>query len=215
MTNSSDYIKLLIADDHAMTRKGIEIIAKYEWHIKDINSVSSLAETKNIIAKKSFTHLILDVSFGDGNSIEIIDYILLLQPQISILIFTMHPKHILDGFLSTKGIKWVVQKDLPEEKITDILKTFLFEKNSGNLDIDSMNKFELFHMLSPRELQIFQLMIKGVKTNEIAIELDVKNNTISTLKNRLLQKVGITNEIELIEIGKILGIDKINLSENE
>ena len=58
-------------------------------------------------------------------------------------------------------------------------------------------------------------MIKGVKTNEIAIELDVKNNTISTLKNRLLQKVGITNEIELIEIGKILGIDKINQIENE
>jgi DNA-binding NarL/FixJ family response regulator len=45
--------------------------------------------------------------------------------------------------------------------------------------------------------------------------LRVKNNTISTLKNRLLQKVGITNEIELIEIGKILGIDKINQIENE
>jgi hypothetical protein len=215
MTNNSDEITLLIADDHAMTRKGIEIIAKYEWHIKDISSVSSIAETKNIIDKKSFSHLILDVSFGDGNSIEIIDQILHKQPQISILIFTMHPKHILDGFLSTKGIKWVVQKDLPEEKITEILRTFLFEHNSGNLNIDSMNKFELFHMLSQRELQILQLMIKGVKTNEIAIELDVKNNTISTLKNRLLQKVGITNEIELIEIGKMLGIDKINQIENE
>ena len=73
MTNNSDNIKLLIADDHAMTRKGIEIIAKYEWHIKDISSVSSLAETKNLIAIKTFSHLILDVSFGDGNSIEIID----------------------------------------------------------------------------------------------------------------------------------------------
>ena len=76
MTNNSDNIKLLIADDHAMTRKGIEIIAKYEWHIKDISSVSSLAETKNLIAIKTFSHLILDVSFGDGNSIEIIDHIL-------------------------------------------------------------------------------------------------------------------------------------------
>ena len=64
-------------------------------------------------------------------------------------------------------------------------------------------------------MQIFQLMIKGVKTNEIAIELDVKNNTISTIKNRLLQKVGIKNEVELIEIGKILGLDKVNQLPNE
>ncbi len=215
MNHISSNISLLIADDHAMTRKGIEIVAKYEWHIKDIHSTSSIAETIDIIRKKTFTHLILDISFGDGNSIEIIDEIKLLQPTIEILIFTMHPKQILDGFLATKGIKWVVQKDIPEEKITEILSVFLFEPNDGNLQLDSLNKYELFHSLSYREMQIFQLMIKGVKTNEIAIELDVKNNTISTIKNRLLQKVGIKNEVELIDIGKILGLDKVNQLPNE
>ncbi len=210
MLNHNKNMKLLIADDHAMTRKGIEIMAKYEWQIKEINTASSIKEVTEIIHSKKITHLILDISFGDGNSIEIIDDIQQAQIGIEILIFTMHPKHILDGFLAAKGIKWVVQKDLPEEKITEILRVFLFEKNSGNLEINEMNNFKFFHELSIREMQIFQLMMQGVKTNEIAIELDVKNNTVSTIKNRLLQKVGIKNEIELIEIGKILGLEKNN-----
>lgn len=213
--NNASNIRLLIADDHAMTRKGIEIVAKYEWQIKEIFTASSISETLETVKNNTFTHLILDISFGDGNSIEIIDEIKTLLPEIEILIFTMHPKQILDGFLATKGVKWVVQKDIPEEKITEILRVFLFEENDGNLQLDSLNKYELFHSLSYREMQIFQLMIKGVKTNEIAIELDVKNNTISTIKNRLLQKVGIKNEVELIEIGKILGLDKVNQLPNE
>lgn len=210
MTKNKKNLKLLIADDHAMTRKGLEIIAKYEWHIKEIFTASSIRELQQTIQTDNLTHLILDISFGDGNSIEIIDEIQRLQPEIEILVFTMHPKRILDGFLSAKGIKWVVQKDLPEEKITEILRIFLFEPNQGNLEISEINNFGLFHELSVREMQIFQLMMKGVKTNEIAIELDVKNNTISTIKNRLLQKVGIKNEIELIEIGKIFGLYKTN-----
>ena len=204
-------LRLLIADDHAMTRKGLEIIAKHEWKISEIHSSGSIKETKEVLQTEDISHLILDISFGDGNSIEIIDLIKELYPHIQILIFTMHPKHILDGFVSAKGIKWVVQKDWPEEKVTDLIRVFLFDENDGNIQINTVNKFGSFHSLSYREMQILQLMMKGVKTNEIAIELDVKNNTISTIKNRLLQKVGITNEIELIEVGKILGLNKSNV----
>src|SRR5258708_17997935 len=117
--------KLLIADDHSMARKGLKLLV--ESHIgKDwVQEVWTCSQLMKELLSRSYTHLILDIFFGDGSALEVIPAIRNLDPELEILIFSMQPISVYERALIPFRIRYFVSKGANEVETLRLMVQFL------------------------------------------------------------------------------------------
>jgi DNA-binding NarL/FixJ family response regulator len=208
--NNTEKISFLIADDHCMIRQGISFV------IEDLEINHSITEANNLhqiiesVKNSTLDIAILDAQFPDGVSLSLISDIKEIQPQLKILIYSGldEATHALkfinagaNGFLSKLSeedeIKTAILRLLNEgEYISSITQSVLLKSLRNPQLVNPISQ------LSERELQIANMYAEGLGNLEIANQLDIKQNTVSTLKKRIFEKLHIENIVELIEIMK-------------
>lgn len=209
MSNNKKH-HFLIADDHTIVRQGMQIAIEDTIDNFEIFTASSISQIHEQLEKNPIDIAILDAQLQDGNSFSIIPQIKKKYPKIKILIFTSYDEENYalkfieagaDGFLSKlseeseikKAITQMVEKGkyLPPftQKILDL----------SAQETDFLNPL---NRLSEREIQIAELYAKGLGNLEIANILDIKQNTVSTYKKRIFDKLKINTWVELIELIK-------------
>jgi DNA-binding NarL/FixJ family response regulator len=107
----------------------------------------------------------------------------------------MHPKIMFDHILKKHAAISFCEKKLAESEITNKLEQFI-QSNEKTL-VESKTKKS---RLSKREQEVLKLILEGKNTQNIAKELLVKSNTISTVKNRIFEKLQVSNIVELIQL---------------
>ena len=189
-------IRILIADDHSIILSGIKMILSFQLKISNIFECNNLTELLGSINKNKPTHLILDVTFPEGSSLNLLDEIIEKYPELNILILTMHPKIMFEHVLKKNPNISFCEKKSTEHEITHKLEDFLKTESFVNSKPDTIKK----QTLSKREQQIFKLLLEGHTTQSIATELGIKSNTVSTLKNRIFEKLQVSNIVELMQL---------------
>ncbi|MGB4843191.1 MAG: response regulator transcription factor [Ferruginibacter sp.] len=198
---------ILLVDDHSMIRKGLKLNIQLNLHYTDITEAGSCNELMRELVKKKFTHLILDIILSDGSSLEIIPNIRRLYPDMKIMIFSMQPAEVYGEALKQYGIKFYLSKSVGEEEIIECLNKFL--SNAEQEKTNDMQSFKgnPFATLAPRELEILHYVLKGLGTKEISETLNLKMNTISTVKNRIFEKTNAGNVKELTELATLYSVN--------
>ena len=198
---------IIIADDHSMIRKGLKLNIQLNHNYTDITESGSCNELMRELVKKKYTHLLLDIILSDGSTLEIIPNIRRLYPNMQIMIFSMQPAEVYGEALKQYGIKYYLSKSVGEEEITDCLAKFLH--NEAQAKPNGMHSFKgnPFATLAPRELEILHYVLKGIGTKEISETLNLKMNTISTVKNRIFEKTNAGNIKELIELATLYSVN--------
>ena len=146
-------------------------------------------------------------SLLDGSTLEIIPNIRRLYPDMQIMIFSMQPAEVYGEALKQYGIKYYLSKSVGEEEITDCLAKFLHNKAQAKTNGMHSFKGNPFATLAPRELEILHYVLKGIGTKEISETLNLKMNTISTVKNRIFEKTNAGNIKELIELATLYSVN--------
>jgi DNA-binding NarL/FixJ family response regulator len=198
--------KILIADDHSMIRKGLKLDIKFNLGYDDIEEVSTCHELMNELVKKKFTHLILDIILSDGSSLEVIPNIRRVYPNLNILIFSMQPAEIYGEALKQYGINYYMSKTVGEEEMAGVLRKFL----KNEMPVKRNNKPQQdnpFQTLAPRELEVMHYLLRGSGTKEISEILNLKMNTVSTMKTRIFEKTNINNVIELRALANLYNVN--------
>ncbi|WP_144280828.1 response regulator [Chryseobacterium echinoideorum] len=210
LSTENSHINLLLADDHSLIRQGMEfVIEEIGWEANIIHA-SNLKQVLNVVENQQIDIVIIDAVFPDGNSLSIIPEIKKLSPKTKILVFsgldeqTQSLRYInagANGFLSKMSeeeeTKNAVLKIHEEGKyLSSVTQTVLLESIKNP---DVLNPLQ---RLTQRELQIAEMYAKGLGNLEIANILDVKQNTISTIKKRIFEKLDIDNIVELINLFK-------------
>lgn len=207
----NNVIKWLIADDHSIVRQGVELLILEKYPDSIILHASCLQHIKESLLAQKPDILILDAQFPDGNAINFLPEIKSLCVSTKILIFTSsdEEKYVLrfldagaDGFLS---------KICEEEQIQFAILNMVNEGNylsslAQKLLLTSVQNPQSFHplsKLSERELQIAKLFAEGYGNLEIANDLDIKQNTVSTVKKRIYNKLNVNTMIELVDMIRI------------
>lgn len=198
-------MKFLIADDHAIVRKGLAQILCDEFpnaQVKEVmNSNQVLEETR----KEPWDVILLDISMPGRNGIETLKQLRVEGVKAPILMLSMHPedqygvrvlKAGASGFLSkdsaTDELLTAVHRVLSGRKyISASVAEKLAESVGGEVDK------EAHETLSDREMQVLQLIASGKTVSEIGEDLSLSVNTISTYRTRLLEKLGLNNNAEL------------------
>ena len=206
----SKSINFLLADDHSLIRQGVVFIIEEMELDCEIYQASNLHQTLEFINKFPIDIAIIDANFPDGNSLNVLPEIKKISPDTKILIFTGIDEGPQSLKYLTAGANGFLSKMNDEEEIKDAILKMV---NSGAyispitqaLLIDSIRNPAVSNpllLLTERELQIAKMYAEGQGNLEIANFLDIKQNTVSTLKKRIFDKLEIENIVELIELIK-------------
>lgn len=198
--------KILIADDHSMIRKGLKLHIQLTLGYNDLHEVGTCNELMTELVKNQYTHLILDIILSDGSTLEVIPNIRRVYPNLNILIFSMLPAEIYGEALKQYGINYYMSKSVGEEEMIQVLQKFMH--NEAPIRPTKIYvQDNPFTSLAPRELEILHYVLKGIGTKDIAETLNLKMNTISTIKNRIFEKTTAGNIKELMELATLYNVN--------
>lgn len=199
-------LNILIADDHAIVRRGVRDILNDLPHHINVTEVDTAATALREIIKNNFDILILDVSFPDGNGLEILNQIRTIKPEIKVLFLSMYPEEQYARRAMKNGAYGYLTKDSAptelvlaiEELISDrkYVTSTLAQILVEDLALPENNK--LHEKLSDREFQIMLRLANGEKISQIATSLFISPKTVSTYRIRVFEKLRITSTAELV-----------------
>ena len=199
-------IKVLIADDHTIVRAGLKQILDCTSDIRVIDEAINGKEVLSKVAKKKFDILVLDITMPGRDGLDILKELKSIQPELQVLILTMHP----EGQFALRAMKagasgYLMKISAPEELIKAIRKVALGEKyitsSLAQRLADSVVgdlKEPSHSVLSDREYKVFCLIASGQMLKEIASELSLSISTITTYRKRLLHKMNMKTDAEII-----------------
>lgn len=199
-------IRILIADDHAIVREGLkQIIAETPDMV-----VADEAETGNEVIKKAlrnnFDIIVLDISMPGMNVIDVLKQLKRQIQDVRVLILSMHPEEqYAIRVLKAGASGYLTKESAPDDLIKAIRKvshgekyisSALGEKLAETLDVD--HEKQLHETLSDREYQILCMIASGKPIKNIAEMLFISDKTVSTYRFRVLRKMKMKTNAELI-----------------
>ena len=199
-------IRIFIADDHALIREGFKKILNMEKDIKVVGEGINAFETINYIEKNDFNVLILDINLPDKNGLDVLKEVKIIKPELYVLILSMHPE---DRF-AIRAIKagasgYITKESAPDELVKAIRKVngggrYISAHLAEKLVFDMQSKSDkpVYEVLSDREFQVLRLIASGKTMGEISLELNLAVTTISTYRSRILEKLNLRTNAELI-----------------
>jgi two-component system, NarL family, invasion response regulator UvrY len=198
-------MKILIADDHVIVRRGLQqIIAKRaEWTVAA--EVARADEVLPALHRGAFDLLILDVSLSDRSGIDLLEPLRAEFPRLPVLMLSMHAEKQYAVRCLRAGAAGYIQKDAsPEELIAAIERVaagrrYVSEAVGEQLAVQLMQGGKEPHeRLSERELEVFLRIAGGSTATEMAEALHISVKTVSTYRARILEKTGFESNAEII-----------------
>lgn len=197
---------ILIADDHSMIRKGLKLYMQLNLGYANIHEAGTCAELMKELVKNKYTHLVLDIILSDGSTLEVIPNIKRVYPHLNIMVFSMQPAEVYGEALKQYGINYYLSKNSGEEEIVMVLQKFI--NNEAPIKQNSIqHQDNPFTVLAPRELEVLHYVLKGIGTKDIAETLNLRMNTVSTIKNRIYEKTNAGNIKELMELATLYNVN--------
>lgn len=207
-------IRILICDDHSIVRKGLKHIIEDEITDVFISEAQNGQEALQLTKNASWDMVILDISMPGMNGLEVLSLLHGQHPKLPILILSMYPEdQYALRVLKAGAAGFQNKQSAPEELVKAIHKIlaggkYISEKISELLvdHLDEKHEKPVLEGLSDREFQTLVLIASGHKLSEIAEKLSLSIKTISTYRSRLLLKLNLENNVELIYFAKQNGL---------
>ncbi len=198
-------IRILIADDHTIVRKGLRQILAEEFTDAHIQEVSDADELITMVIKEKWDVVISDLSMPGKSGLEALQYIKQHMPEIPVLILSIHPEEQYAIRVLKAGASGYLSKDTaPDELVNAVHRVLLgkryitvsmAEKIADTLNKDSEKK--LHETLSAREFNVFKMIASGKAVSEIADSLSLSVTTVSTYRARIMAKMNMKTNANL------------------
>ncbi len=198
-------LKILIADDHAVVRRGLAQILSETSDANDFHKAENGNEVLNKIRKYNYDVVVLDISMPGRSGLEIIEQIKIEKPKLPVLILSVHPEEQYAVRVLKSGAAGYLNKaSVPEELVSAIrrvaqggkyISPAMAERLAWHLE--SEVKQPIHESLSDREYQVMLMIAEGKTIGKIADELCLSVKTISTYRTRVLGKMKMTNNAQL------------------
>jgi two-component system invasion response regulator UvrY len=199
-------IRALIADDHAVVRQGLKQILGDTPEMLVAGEATTGQEVLDKVRAEAWDVVILDISMPDRSGLDVLKQLKSERPKLPVLVLSMHSEDQYAMRVLKAGASGYLTKDsAPDELVKAIRKvvsggryvsSFLAEKLAFEIGTDSSR---LPHeTLSDREFQVLRLIAAGKSVTEIAAELSLSVKTVSTYRTRMLQKMNLGTNAELI-----------------
>ncbi|MBM4135767.1 MAG: response regulator transcription factor [Nitrospira sp.] len=211
-------IKILIADDHPIVRSGLKQIISEEDGMSVAGEAQNASEVLAFVRKNYYDVVILDISLPDRSGLNILEQLRYEKPKLPVLILSMYPEEQYAVRVLKAGASgYMTKESAPEELVKAIRKVASGGKYVSPtlaerlaLDLEVNIEKPLHETLSNREFEVMLMVASGKKAQEIADNLCLSVKTVSTYRSRILKKMSLKNNTELVQY-----VIKNNLSESK
>ena len=199
-------MRILIADDHAIVRKGIKQLLAEEYPLA---TIAEVGDSESLIAKASTENwdvVICDLDMPGRSGLDAMQQIKATHPKLPVLIMSIHPEEQYARRLLKAGAAGYLSKDAATEDLAKAVRQVLLGRKyispavaqiiADDVAQDRGDK-ALHESLSNREFEIFKLIASGMSVSEIADKLTLSSPTISTHRARILAKMNMRTNSEL------------------
>lgn len=199
-------IRILIADDHAILRQGLTLILEKSAEMKVVANFTNGTDAKNWLGNNECDVAMLDIAMPGVNGIDLLRYLRKEKPKLPVLILSSYPEDQYAVRLIKAGAAGYLNKECAPEEVVSAVNSVM----KGNRYIspavvemlaDELSMPEGKHpheTLTNREYQIFLQLASARTVTEIAGSLKLSVKTISTYRSRILEKMLLRNNAELM-----------------
>lgn len=198
-------IRILIADDHAIVRSGLKQVIATTADLEVVGEATRGTEVVDLVRAGGFELLLMDMTMPGLSGIDLIRRLKAEAPGLPILVLSMHNEgQVVSRALRAGAAGYVTKDSDPGILLAAIRKVaggghFLDPELVEAMVFAPADSDATPHLrLSDREFQVFQLLARGLSINDIGEQLKLSAKTISTHKMRLMQKLGIDNNADLV-----------------
>ncbi len=198
-------IRILVADDHAIVRKGIEQIIEETSDIVVADQACNGQEVLEKVSKNDFDLVLLDISMPGRDGLEILKELKSRNPKLNVLMLSMYPEEQY----AVRALKSGASGYLTKESAADELIAAIRKVSSGHKyvsvalaeklasELAAPGDRPLHETLSDREYRIMCMLASGKGQTEIADELSLSIKTVNTYRARLLKKMNMKKNAEI------------------
>lgn len=206
-------ISILMVDDHFVVRQGMRQIISLFPDMEVIGEASNGEEMFRALARKVPDLVLLDMTMPGLSGVALIERLRATWPTLPVLILSMHQDSQIAFSALRAGANGYVTKDSEPAILSDAIHKVAAGKRYVMPDLASEMVFDTIapkgsrlDLLSPREREILEMIVSGDSIVEIADKLNVSAKTVSTHKMRLMQKLNVQSNAELILVANAEGV---------
>jgi len=209
-------IKVLVADDHEIVRQGLKTIISEHSDLSIAGEAENGNQVLKILKKTKVDVVLLDFDMPEKNGLDTLIELKALYPKLPVMILSIFPEdHYGTRFLKAGASGYLQKSSATDQLIDAIRKVFNGGKYISSALTDKLvtglnkDKEQFLHeSLTDREFQVFRLLATGKKLKEMADELCLSINTISTYRSRILQKMDMKSNADVIRYAIENGLSK-------
>ncbi|HET7205207.1 MAG TPA: response regulator transcription factor [Terriglobales bacterium] len=207
-------MKILIADDHAVVRRGLRDTLAEAYSRATFGEAKTAQETLESVVRQNWDLVILDISMPGKSGLDILDDLHRLRPKLPILLLSMHP----EGQFARRALKSGAAGYLTKESVPEELKEAVRRVQAGGryvsatlaeklaFDLRGDADLPVHELLSDREFQVLRMLASGKTVKQIADEISLSVKTVSTYRARILLKTRLKTTAELIRYALQAGL---------
>ena len=199
-------IRILVADDHTIVREGLKQILAKHSDLQVAGEAANGNDVLHLVRDNKWDVLVTDMSMPGRNGLELIKLVKQTQPALPVLVLSMYDEEQYAVRAIRAGASGYLNKESASEQLVSAIRTVA----AGGVYASAAVTQTLFstlrnnrgaqphEQLSDRELQVLQMIAAGQSITEIAELLSLSPKTVSTHKSRMLEKMNMSNQAELI-----------------
>lgn len=199
-------LKFLLVDDHAIVRRGLNQILIDEFSKAIIAEVADANAAMDVIANEDFDLVICDISMPGSTGLDLCKRIKSLKPSQRMLVLSMHKEEQYAVRALKAGASGYLAKESAPEELIKAVRHILIGKKYVSTSLAAIlinhladhGQQELHELLSDREMEVLKQIAKGKSLTQIGEKLNLSPNTISTYRSRILEKMKMKSNAELI-----------------
>ncbi len=210
LTERCIMIKIILADDHQIVRKGFKALLSVEPDLKVVGEAGDGFETVKMVEQLQPDVLVLDLMMAGINGLEVTRQITKKNTKLGIIILSMHSNeaYVLEA-LRSGARAYILKESPPEELVKAIREVYsgrrylssplterAIEAYTQKTEIQTMDSYD---QLTTREREILQLAAQGSTNNEIATRLYISPRTVETHRTNFMRKLSLHNHSQLIQ----------------
>lgn len=197
--------RILIADENSIMRAGVKLILSEEFERIQVAEAENSAQVYRQCHAQEWDLVVLDLNLPGEEGLNVVRKIKQIQPRARVVILTVHLEEQFGTRALRAGADTYLRTKIPVEEFRTAIRKvlggerYLSPAMTEALVRQSTEQAQPAHrILSDREFQVLRLLGSGKTVGEIAKELQLSVKTVSTYRGRLLQKMSLTNNAELI-----------------
>ncbi len=208
--------RIIIADDHAVVRIGLQLILDETGDLSIVDEANDGQELLSKLEKQEFDIVILDISMPGRDAMDILKDIKSRRENLPVVIFTMNPDEGYAVRMLRNGASAYINKETHPDQIINILRTVaggrkFISPEQMEMMVEMYSTIEkksdrMHEILTDREFQIMLMLAYGIKKSEIAEKLMLSKHTIGNHRNNILKKLNLTSTVELTRFAIHQGI---------